>query len=152
MLNYIFLAILFVCSFVSYDYGSSKKQKEFVQYKLIMEQKLKEQILANKQLEGKIISAQRLNQLEKEREIYSITKRYDSIVSSLRERPTRTDPPKVTNTEATTTESARAGSTGQQLFREDAEFLIGEATKAMILRQSLIDCRKNYEAISGGTY
>ena len=76
---------------------------------------------------------------DKENEIKAINSKHDAIVSSLRNRPERTTIKEVNNCSAV---CARTGSTGEQLFREDAEFLIGEATKAMILRESLTACRR----------
>ena len=67
--------------------------------------------------------------------------RYRALLDSVRNRPER--PPEVAaRPEAT---SAGPGATGAQLYREDAEFLIGEARRADNLRASLQECRAAYE-------
>jgi len=100
----------------------------------------------NKQLETYISKTQELQKnitlitLEKENEISDINRRYTTTINSLRNRPERT----VTVTESitTTAECPREGSTGQQLFREDAEFLVRQAQLADILKESLTSCRR----------
>ena len=125
--------IIFLC-YISYDYGNTKSNIAFKDYKL------KQQIVINnlsKEYQDKI----NLNNKEKEREISTINQRHSIIVASLQQRPQRNNDSLSNNT---STISPRAGSTGEQLFREDAEFLIGEATKSEILKQSLINCRKQF--------
>jgi len=81
-----------------------------------------------------------LIKLDKENEIHNLNKRHSAAINSLRNRPERIIT--ITEDRSPTVERPREGSTGEQLFREDAEFLIGEATKAMILRESLTACRR----------
>jgi hypothetical protein len=101
----------------------------------------------NKQLKDQIDRTQTLQKeltlvkLNKENEIYSINKRHSATINSLRNRPERTIT--ITQDRSTPIDSPREGSSGEQLFREDAEFLIGEAAKAEILKQSLLACRRN---------
>ncbi len=135
MVKYIItlLLSLFII-YVSYDYGYTVANN-------------KANITLNKQLKEKEEEFVRLQfkynvyQSEKENEIKNINSKYSSIISSLRNRPERTIT--VYKDTGTTTDSSRDGSTGEQLFREDAEFLIGEAAKAEVLKQSLINCRRN---------
>lgn len=75
---------------------------------------------------------------EKEDEIKIINSKHANIIRSLSNRPSRSEP----TLKDDSVNCSRAGSTGKQLSREDAEFLIGEATKAMILRESLASCRR----------
>jgi len=77
---------------------------------------------------------------EKENEIYNLNKQYTSTINSLRNRPPRTVT--VTESTVTTAECPREGSTGEQLFREDAEFLIRQAQLAETLKVSLTSCRR----------
>jgi hypothetical protein len=126
------LIALFI-GYVCYDYGyktASNKQAK------IYEKQLVEQEIKNQELAKKVT----LIQLDKENEIKTLNSKHNAIVVSLRNRPERSDVPKETN--SCTSVCAGTGSTGQQLFREDAEFLIGEAAKAEVLKQSLITCRR----------
>ena len=89
-------------------------------------------------------------QAEKEREIESINARHRALVSSLRERasrPATVPTPKADPTPAPAPQCAGEGSTGQRLYREDAEFLAGEAAKGDILRQALRAARAAYQAL-----
>ncbi len=128
------LSILFVLftGYACYDYG----------YKTAYN---RQAVILNKQIidrENKIKELEQIHtliQLEKENEIKSINSKYNSIISSLRNRPERTI---TIETSSPSTVCPRTSCTGEQLFREDAEFLIGEATKAETLKQSLTACRR----------
>lgn len=76
---------------------------------------------------------------KKDAEITAINNRLNSALVELRQRPAR-------NTASANPPSCPAG-TGATLFREDAEFLIGEAARADKLRQALIECYNRYEAL-----
>ena len=133
MVNRILILVfaLFV-GYICYDYG----------YKTAYNQQASTYIAKIKEQENKYLELQKtltLTQLQKENEIKAINSKHDAIVSSLRNRPERTIQVESTSCSAV---CAGTGSTGQQLFREDAEFLIGEATKAMILKESLTSCRR----------
>jgi hypothetical protein len=148
MVKYVFiLAGVMLLNYLSYDYGRLKYNNKLEQYKLeqsiINNQKIIELSKQNSEIQKKFV----LNNLEKDREIYNLNQRNAAIISSLQSRPQRTASNPTTNTKEPTTEPTGAGSTGQQLFREDAEFLIGEATKAEIIKKSLISCRKDLEAV-----
>jgi RNase H-fold protein (predicted Holliday junction resolvase) len=142
MAKYI-IAYVISCSlfcWLAYDYGATKGNlKVAIVKKEITENyntQLKEQIVKAQILQKELT----LTKLNKENEIYNLNKRHSAVVNSLRNRPERTTT--VFKDRNTTTECSGAASTGEQLFREDAEFLIGEATKAMILRESLTSCRR----------
>ena len=64
---------------------------------------------------------------EKQDAVQTVDDKYRAIVSELQKRPTRTD---LTSSVATAVASARKACTGAQLYREDAEFLAGEAARA----------------------
>ena len=133
MVKYI-LQIVFVLfiGYISYDYGyktAYNKQTD------IYINQLKNQEIKYQDLQKKFV----LTQLDKENEIKAINSKHDAIVSSLRNRPERATIKENNDCSAV---CSGAGSTGEQLFREDAEFLIGEASKAMILKESLTACRR----------
>jgi len=134
MVKYILqlLFILFV-GYISYDYGYKtafdRQSKSYIK-------QLEDQQTKFKKLQKEFVA----NQLEKENEIKAINSKHSIIVSSLRNRPERVTIKEVNNC---TSVCSGTGSTGEQLFREDAEFLIGEASKAEILKQSLLACRRN---------
>jgi hypothetical protein len=91
---------------------------------------------------------------EKEDAIKQINATHDRLVSSLRNRASRTDPSPVTISTPviTTFECTRKPGTGEELSREDGEFLIGEATSADILREALKQCREAYKRVIEGAY
>lgn len=133
MFKYIITVVLAVClGYFSYDYGykTAYNKQASTYLKQIEEQQIKYKALQNKLI---------IVEQDKQNEIKAINLKHDAIVSSLRNRPNRTASTESNNS---TTICPRAGSTGEQLFREDAEFLIGEASKAMILRESLASCRR----------
>jgi len=127
---YKYIIGLIVCMLIAFNYGELRIQSKFDSYKREQAELILKQ---HNEHEAQIIK----NKKEKEDEIRNINSRHASILSSLQQRTSREQ------AQTLPVVSAGARSTGQQLFREDAEFLIGEATKAMILRQSLIDCRKD---------
>ena len=124
--------VLFI-GYSCYDYGFKKSENKYL-------------TIANKQLQEQEIKYQNLQlklketQQDKENEIKAINTKHNAIISSLRNRPERITSKENSDCSAV---CSRAGSTGQQLFREDAEFLIGEASKAMILKESLVSCRRS---------
>jgi len=126
---YKYIVSLIVCMLLAFNYGELRVQSKFDSYK-------REQAELNlKQIKEHQAHTIKYKQ-EKEDEIRSINARHASIVSSLQQRPTREQSPTLPVV------SSGARSTGKQLFREDAEFLIGEATRAEILKQALLECRK----------
>lgn len=127
------ILILSLC-YLSYDYGYDKANTSFLKYK-------------KEQAELIVREQQRLEQeslklkKEKDLEISRINKRHAAIVSGLQNRPTRIISNPVP--EANPAVCPREGSTGERLYREDAEFLIGEAAKAETLKQALLACINN---------
>ena len=86
---------------------------------------------------------------EKEDEIRAINGTHDRLIRGLRERASRRDSTPVTieTPTITTFECTGAASTGQELSREDGEFLVGEAASADTLRQALKQCREAYQRL-----
>jgi hypothetical protein len=132
--NISIILFVFFMGYACYDYGyKTAYNKQAVSYV----KQLKEQEFKLQESQKNIT----LIQLEKENEIKTINTKHSSIVNSLRNRPERTVIVQSTSSDSPTISSG-AGSTGEQLFREDAEFLIGEAAKAETLKKSLASCRR----------
>jgi len=132
MVKYI-LAYVISCTlfcYFAYDYGMGKGELKFAQLK----QQITEQAYTEVVKLNKVISAA---ETQKQNEILNINRRHAAIVDSLRNRPERT--PEVTIAAFV---PAGEGSTGQQLFREDAEFLVRQAQLADTLKESLTSCRR----------
>lgn len=102
-----------------------------------------------RQLEADLQKKMQDSLMEKENEIKAINDRHAALVSSLRSRPSRNSgTPVVIETPVITTfECTRVPSTGEELSREDAEFLAGEAASADILKEALKQCRAAYERL-----
>jgi len=132
MVKYI-LAYVISCAlfcYFSYDYGVGKGNLKLSQFKQqITEQAYKDVVKLQQQISA--------NETKKQNEIRIINNRHAAIVSSLRNRPERPAEAAVA-----TTISSGTGSTGQQLFREDAEFLGRQAQLADTLKESLTSCRR----------
>ena len=83
---------------------------------------------------------------EKNREIRHLSAARDAALRQLRDRPGRVaNPQPATGNQAAGAEPS-TGATGAQLAREDAEFLVGEATRADEFRAALVECRAAYDA------
>lgn len=130
----IWLLSIIVPSWLSYGAGVDKEATKFLKYRqhqqaLMLQQEEQHKAKLTEQLK------------DKEDAIKGINKRHAAIVSGLRQRTERP----ITLTFSTETSGSSvctgAGSTGEQLYRQDAEFLIGEAAKADILREALKTCR-----------
>ena len=123
-----------VSVYFGYDYGVSKESKKLLEYKATQKEALQ---VAQKQHQEELIKAQK----EKENAIKTLNKRHAAIVSGLQQRPSRPPEPPSPSQASPSPVCTGTGSTGDRLYREDAEFLIGEAAKADILRQALKACR-----------
>ena len=134
----IWLLSIIIPSWLSYGAGVDKEATKFLKYR----QSQQALVLAQEE-EHKQQLAKQLK--DKEDAIKSLNQRHASIVNGLRQRAERP----ITLTFSTETSGSSigtgAGSTGQQLYREDAEFLIGEAAKADTLREALKSCRRQLE-------
>ena len=125
---------IIVPSWLSYGAGVDKEATKFLKYRqqqqaLVLEQEQQHKAKLTEQLK------------DKEDAIKGINKRHAAIVSGLRQRTER--PLTIPSVKEVSSASVctGAGSTGEQLYRQDAEFLIGEAAKADILREALKTCR-----------
>jgi hypothetical protein len=129
----IWLLSIIIPSWLSYGAGVDKEATKFLKYRqsqqaLVLEQEEQHKIKLTKQLK------------DKEDAIKSINKRHNAIVSGLRQRTERPNPI-ISKEVSSALVCTGTTSTGEQLYREDAEFLIGEAAKADILREALKTCR-----------
>lgn len=131
----IFILSIALSGWFFYGEGKDKEAKKLLEYQnaqkaLMIEQENKYQDMLVQSLK------------EKENAIKDLNKRHSVIVNSLQQRPSRqysneapSSPPVCTGT----------ASTGDRLYREDAEFLIGEATRAEVIKQALRACRQQLE-------
>lgn len=121
------LILVFLLCFASYDYGTKSSKLKLEQYK----KEQAELVIKEQEKLYKIIK-------DKESEIKNLNNRTATVLNGLQQRPQRET---LSKPSVEPTNCPRAGSTGDQLFREDAEFLIREASKAEVLKQSLLSCR-----------
>lgn len=114
---------------------------------LLVEQQKVQELTSKTNLEIK----QAVDQAEKEKqdEILGIKSKYNSIIAGLRERNSRKDTGSSTGSGSNSESTARC--TGKELYREDAEFLLGEATRADEIRIALKACYKQYDAVKIST-
>ena len=124
-----------VFSTVAYKTGAGKEAAKFLKYRS------EQQVLIIQQ-ETQHLSKLAEQTKDKEDAIKTINKRHASIVNGLRQRAERPVAILVSKEASPASISSGARSTGESLYREDAEFLIGEAAKADILREALNMCRK----------
>lgn len=83
-------------------------------------------------------------QKDKDAKIKTLNARVASLTRSLQERPSRPEPSGVSNDSGV--EESKPGSTGVGLYREDSEFLLGEAARAEMIKEELLTCYKSYDA------
>lgn len=98
-------------------------------------------------LENRIATAIHLNREKDRDQITALTRRADALAVSLRDRanrPVATDVPQGGDTAPAGT--AAGVGTGLGLYRQDGEFLVGEAARANRLRIALAACYRDYEA------
>ena len=78
-----------------------------------------------------------------ETQITDLNGRLDTVLVWLRDRPERPSNPAPSTPAGATTQAC----TGSQLFREDADFLIREATRADTIRKAYQRCIAEYESV-----
>lgn len=79
---------------------------------------------------------------EQNEKIQNLKRGLDIATNSLRNRPSIHD-----NAKGSGTGQAVKGCTGAELYRENANDLIWEATRAEVIREGLLSCYKQYDAI-----
>ena len=82
-------------------------------------------------------------QKEKDAKIKTLNARVASLTRSLQERPSRPESSGISNDSRA--EEGKSGGTGTGLYREDSEFLLGEATRAELIKGELLSCYKSYD-------
>ena len=134
----IYITSVVLSGWYFYGVGRDKEAKKFSEYREAQKALV---LQLQKDNQDKIVSLQK----DKENAIKNLNKRHASIIDSLRQRPER---PSITTPQAPSIASVctGAGSSGDRLYREDAEFLIGEAARAETLRQALKACRAQLES------
>jgi len=133
-----------------YSTASTKGQLELAKFKEQIQTLLDKQFQAQRSYEESV--ATKVAQIEKDKEdaITDSNRRYTALRDSVRNRPQRpadSHPSTGSNPATTPADSSGTSCTGGKLFREDGEFLAGEASKGDILRQALIACRARYDAL-----
>ena len=146
------LTLVVAGGLVTYREGYKKGHNEvslvFEQYKLDAERSYTKALEDNANLKSLIEHEQMVARLDKEKALERTRSYYRNLLSSLQQRPERpstSEPSSDSNTNATTPDTGGKGSTGKELYREDGEFLAGEAASADILKQGLIECRRRYD-------
>lgn len=82
-------------------------------------------------------------QKEKDAKIKNLNARVASLTRSLQERTSRPESSGVPDNSRI--EKTSKGATGAQLYRQDGEFLAGEAARAELIREELLTCYKSYD-------
>lgn len=103
------------------------------------QQAIQERIAAEEQLRRQADEQQKTYQ----QKITRLTADRDALLRSVRERPSRDSGGDVPGTAAA---GDRSGCTGSELYREDAEFLVGEAERADRIAEQLTACVAQYQA------
>lgn len=132
-----------------YNTAKTEGELELAQFKDKIRTLLDAQMRLQKEYEAAVEVRVAQIQKDKEDEVKAIGDRYNALVISVRNRPSRPLPSAGTNadTAPASTDGSGAGCTGRELSREDAEFLAREAYRADILRKALEACRKSYEGL-----
>lgn len=82
-------------------------------------------------------------QKDKDEKLKSLSSRVASLTLSLQQRPTRAESSRVPDDSKVG--EVKQGSTGAELYREDSKFLLGEATRAELIKEELQACYKSYD-------
>ena len=106
-----------------------------------------EELMKARQREKALTEALDKQRLERRREIDRITAEYRRTIDGLRERPDRPGDGGVPDSAAAAGTGPAASCTGAQLYRPDAEFLVGEAARADQLRVALQQCKAAYDEV-----
>lgn len=101
--------------------------------------------LKERSLNARIELEQEFDNIQKDKnaKIQTLNVRVASLTRSLQERPNRPEPSGVPG--PTRTEESKPGATGAQLYREDGEFLAGEAARAEVIKEELLGCYRSYD-------
>lgn len=132
-----------------YDYGSDRMAAKWAQQKAVLDEEYAAGLAAARKKEQDAVAI--ATDIAKERENASqvIATLGAALRDSLRNRPQRgtatTEASRVS--QDTPAAATSAGATGAQLYREDGQFLAGEATVGAEIKAELVLCRKQYEQV-----
>lgn len=133
--------------FFGYNYHIDKVQSQ-ARTEIIQEYNTKLIALQNKADAATIQLSEKVKVIkdEKNSEILATNARYESIISSLRNRPNR--PASESNLGSSTEDTeSKTGAYPAELFAEDAKAFIDFARDTEELRVNLIQCYKQYEEV-----
>lgn len=105
----------------------------------------RQQVAARQREQALQVTADRIRE-EKNREIAALNRRHAAVVDSLRNRPERPASTESRVPQAAGDRDGRAGCTGSELYRPDAEFLVGLAQRADTIRLQLAACQAAYQS------
>lgn len=138
---------LLTALFFGYNYHIDKVQSQ-ARTEIAQEYNTKLIALQNKADAATIQLSEKVKVItdEKNSEILATNARYESIISSLRNRPNR--PASESNLGSSTEDTeSKTGATGVQLYRPDAEFLTRFSRDTQELQSELKACYKQYEEV-----
>ncbi len=101
--------------------------------------------LAREREQVMVASADKIRK-EKDAQIASLNSRLGAALDGLRQRPQRSP----STPQSPPAACSCAGTTGAELSREDAEFLVREAARADSLRTALEQCYRQYDEVRKG--
>ena len=133
-----------ICAAGWYLYDSGKKavQQRWDLEKAVAMAKAQEQARAAEQaMQASIDKIQK----DRRNEIARLNRRHAAALDSLRDRP---DGPAGAVPAPASDGDAGAWCTGRELYRPDAEFLVGEARRADIIRLQLAACQAAYQSLT----
>lgn len=132
-----------------YEAGSEKISAKWAQEKAVLDEEYAAGLAAARKKEQDAVAI--ATDIAKERENASqvIATLGTALRDSLRNRPQRGTATTETGrvSENTAAAAAPAGATGAQLYREDGQFLAGEATIGAEIKAELVLCRKQYDEV-----
>lgn len=105
----------------------------------------RQQAAARQREQALQVTADRIRE-EKNREIAALNRRHAAAIDSLRNRPERPAWGTSPVPQAAGDRPAAAGCTGSELYRPDAEFLVGLAQRADTIRLQLAACQAAYQS------
>jgi hypothetical protein len=137
-----------VAGWYLYDSGKKTVQQQWDKEKATTAQavaKAQAQARATEQaLQAKMDKIQK----DKRNEIARLNRAHAAAVDGLRDRPQRPDGPAGAVPTASSNGDLGAGCTGRELYRPDAEFLVGEARRADLIRLQLAACQAAYQSLT----
>ena len=122
----------------------AERERLVMQY----DKKVTEQIVLAMESQAKLQVSFDKSIKEKNAKITSANRKYNALVNSVQDRPSRPSSPTAVVNSCNT--EGGSGVTGKGLYRDDASFLIGEAARAETIRLELISCYNLYDQVKDG--